>query len=1060
MSNPISKFLFSTRLMAILFVLFAIAMAAGTFIEDATDIETARVYIYNTKWFEAIMVFFAINFFGNIARYKLYKKEKWSVLLLHLSFLFIIIGAGITRYIGDEGVLPLREGESADFYLSDETYLTVFIDGEMDGEPVRRTLQHRFLFSENADNFYANNDFEWNYEVGGKKFSISYANFIKGAEERFVSSESGDEYLKIVEAGDGNRHEHYLKNGENASIHNLIFSLNNPAKGAINIRTTDSIYTIESPFAGSFMRMADQLQGQLVADTIQPLMLRSLYQAGGLSFVIPEKIVRGKYDYVELPENEATKNSEDLLELQIKVGDRSQNVKMLGGKGVINNPQQISLDGLDFYFTFGSVRRQLPFEIHLNDFIADKYPGTEKSYSSFMSKIQVNDDKPFDYDIYMNHVLDYKGYRFFQSSFMPDEKGTILSINHDAWGTNITYLGYFLLYAGLMAIMFFGKTRFKDLGDKLKKIKQKRGVLTVAILIMSSISVLAQEETHTHTHNEELKLPTKQEIIDNIHATTVSPEHAEKFGRLIIQDGGRMQPINTFASELLRKLSKKDSYEGMSPDQVLLSIMQDPSPWVHVPLLAIKKQNDSLHRFLGLEKNAEYVRIRDLYDMEGNYKLEPVLEDAYRAAVPNQFQKEFKDLDLKRALFYRALSGEIIKIYPVPGDENNSWISKPDYLSNPEVVKDTLYANFIKNSLPYYVSMLRNAKINGNYAEADTFLKALKQNQLNYGKDLMPSEDKINAEILYNKYNIFEKLFLWYMMAGPLMLIFLITQIFVDNKWIRLAITFFKGVIICLFLLHTAGLIVRWYVSGHAPWSNAYESIIYVGWATMGMGLLFIRKSNLTVASTAFVTCVILMIAQSNWTDPGIGNLKPVLDSYWLMIHVAVIVASYGPFTLGFVLGLLTLFLYLITTESFKKKIDLAIQEITIVNELSLTVGLVMLTIGNFLGGQWANESWGRYWGWDPKETWALISIMVYAFVVHMRLVPGLRGRYAFSLGSVVAYASIMMTYFGVNFYLSGLHSYAEGEFQASVLYVVYIPIAILSMAGVAYWRYRVHFKK
>lgn len=253
---------------------------------------------------------------------------------------------------------------------------------------------------------------------------------------------------------------------------------------------------------------------------------------------------------------------------------------------------------------------------------------------------------------------------------------------------------------------------------------------------------------------------------------------------------------------------------------------------------------------------------------------------------------------------------------------------------------------------------------------------------------------------------------------------------------------------------------MRWYISGHAPWSDAYESMIYVAWATMLFGLIFGRKSSLTIASTAFVTAMLLMIAHWNWMDPSIANLQPVLDSYWLMIHVAIIVASYGPFTIGMVLGLVSLLLMILTNEKNKSKMLHNIKELTIINEMSLTIGLVMLTIGNFLGGMWANESWGRYWGWDPKETWALISIMIYAFVIHMRLVPGLRGRFAFNLASVISIASIIFTYFGVNFYLSGLHSYQSGQ-QIASLKVISIAVAIVAIVGIlAYRKHLKYYKK
>ena len=201
------------------------------------------------------------------------------------------------------------------------------------------------------------------------------------------------------------------------------------------------------------------------------------------------------------------------------------------------------------------------------------------------------------------------------------------------------------------------------------------------------------------------------------------------------------------------------------------------------------------------------------------------------------------------------------------------------------------------------------------------------------------------------------------------------------------------------------------------------------------------------MASATLVSSITLSVAHMNWLDPSIANLQPVLDSYWLMIHVAVIVGSYGPFAIGMILGIVVLLLTIIANKKNRKSFVKKLEELTIVNELSLTIGLVMLTIGNFLGGMWANESWGRYWGWDPKETWALISIMVYAFVIHMRFIPSLRGKWIFNLASVVSFASILMTYFGVNFYLVGLHSYASGD-KVITPDFVYYSIGFVSLLG------------
>jgi len=276
---------------------------------------------------------------------------------------------------------------------------------------------------------------------------------------------------------------------------------------------------------------------------------------------------------------------------------------------------------------------------------------------------------------------------------------------------------------------------------------------------------------------------------------------------------------------------------------------------------------------------------------------------------------------------------------------------------------------------------------------------------------------------------------------------------------LTIAINIMHVIIGLLFAVHTLGLIARWYISGHAPWSDAYESIIYIAWATMFFGLTFDIKSKLTVASSAFVTAMVLFAANLNWIDPEIANLQPVLNSYWLMIHVAVIVGSYGPFALGMILGAVSLLLILLTTKENKVKMDLNIREITYINELALTIGLIMLTIGNFLGGQWANESWGRYWGWDPKETWALISIMIYAFVIHARFVPSLRGTWLFNLMSMFAFISILFTYYGVNFHLVGLHSYASGEAH-SLNWIWYSIAGISIMGAISYPKYKKYYKK
>ncbi len=1044
MYKKIASILFSTRLMAILFLTFAIAMIAGTFIESKYNTDTARILIYNTWWFEAIMLFFLINFFGNIKKYQLFKKEKWATLLLHLSFIFILIGAFVTRYISYEGMMPIREKETENRFYSDKTYITTMIDGDYKGELKRLTFQSPVLFSPAV-----NNRFLLEKKFDKTPFRITLKEYVMGAKEVIKPQINGIEFLKMVESGEGTRHEHFLKSGEIVNIHNVLFAFNKYTKGAVNINTTQlNNYTIESPFDGEFMRMIDKHTGRVLKDKKEKLELRSLYNLGGTQFVFPDIPQKGVIAYHSDNDYKA-KNQEDVLVLNVESEGQQKEVALMGSKGKMGEPQTITIGKLDYTLFFGSRVYELPFKIKLNNFIAKKYPGTEKSFASFESQVTVLDTKSFNADIYMNHVLDYRGYRFFQSGFDPDEQGTQLSVSHDFWGTWITYIGYFLLFFSMLAILFTKNTRFADLKQKLAVVKEKKATLLPIIIFLFSFSAYSQNHNATSF--------TPQQIDSVLDKRKVSKEHAAKFARLIIQDaGGRMKPVNTFSSELLRKVSHQDSYKDMNSDQVFISMTQYPNAWYEVPLIYLKSGNDSIRKIIGINKDVALAKFIDFFDEKGNYKLSKYLESSYKAANPNNFEKDFIEADKKVNLLNLALSGSILKIFPIPYDENNKWVSYPELGQENLKGMDSI---FTKQILPIYLISLENAVKNNNYKEPDFYLDGITRYQIKFGGKIMPSSEKVVAEILYNKYNILQKLPYWYMGTAVLMLFLIILQIFKDHKYLHLGINMVHIAIVLLFVLHTIALIARWYISGHAPWSNAYEAIVYVAWATMFFGLAFDRKSKLTVASAAFVTAMILAAAYANWIDPEIANLQPVLNSYWLMIHVAVIVASYGPFALGMILGFVSLLLIFFTNTKNKAKMDLNIQELTYINEMALTIGLVMLTIGNFLGGQWANESWGRYWGWDPKETWALISIMIYAFVIHARFVPMLRGKWVFNLMSMFAFVSILFTYYGVNFHLVGLHSYASGEAK-SLDWIWYSLGGIALIGAITYPKYKKFYQK
>ncbi len=1026
--------------MAILFLVFALSMGVATFIENDYGTETAQALVYSTWWFEGIMLLFALNFFGNIFKYKLYKRKKLVVLVFHLSFFLILIGAGITRYISFEGIMPIKEGAVSDTFLSNDTYLSIVVN---DGNEQKTPVHHKILLSA-----IGNNNYTYKTDFKGTDVEVKLTDYFQNAQELFEENENGTEYLKFVESSNGGRHNHYIKRGTTEIVHGVAIGYDSANNNTIDFKTINGNLKIKSAVAGTFYRMKDQFNGTIAKDSLQDFSILAVHSLAGLQFVVPQNTLKGNYKTITGAKDS---NALNQLEFDVTVANETKHIKLKGGKLAIQPPTQFSVGNLNFRMSYGAMQLKLPFSIKLNDFQLDNYPGSQ-SAMSFASEITViAPEETFDFRIYMNNILNYKGYKFFQSSYniTPQYEETHLSVNHDFWGSTITYIGYFLLYAGLILILFMKNTRFDFLRRSLQKIRNKKTVITSIALIF--IASIAFSQNHSH-------VMTEKQIDSVLAANKIDASHTKKFSKLIIQDaGGRMKPVHTYASQLLRKVSKNDSFEDMNATQVFLSIQQNPRVWFQIPIIYIEKENTKLRDVIGIPHTQKYASLASFFDTKGNYKISELQQKAQKSNIKSKFEKDVINVDRRVNLLYSAITGAILKIFPVPNDVNHTWVAQDNINSMNFKGQDSV---FVRQILPMYLQTLSAATISKDYTTADQIIDGIINFQKKYGSAVYPSDKKIDLEIAYNKYDVFRNLYSYYMYIGTLMFLLVIFQIFNNNKTVNFLIKASTAIIIGLFLIHTGGLIARWIISGNAPWSNAYESMIYVAWATMLFGLIFGKKSSMTIAATAFLTSFILMVAHWNWMDPEIANLQPVLNSYWLMIHVSIIVASYGPFALGMILGLISLLLMLLTTEKNKNKIGLMIKELTIINEMALTVGLVLLVIGNFLGGQWANESWGRYWGWDPKETWALISIMIYAFVLHLRLIPGLRSKFTFNVFSIAAFASILMTYFGVNFYLSGLHSYASGDKVITPTFIYYAIgiVAILSIG--AYFQHKKFYKK
>ena len=1030
MLKKIFNLLFSTKTMALLMVIYAVGMGYATFVENDYGIVASKALVYNALWFEVVQVMLALNFIGNIKRYNLLSKKKFPIFLFHAAFIVILIGAGITRYVSYEGQMPIREGATSNRVISDETYLTLRIDNN----EVQRHYEKHLLLSP-----ITNNNFSETFEFKGKDVEVSFVDFIPKASESVLKNTGNKKVLHLVASAMGGREDKYIQQGKYIRVGRQIFAFDTDVPGAISINTTDKGLSIVSPTDITFMDMNTQKSGTYVKDSIVDFVDHKLYGSGGVSFVLTDVIDNAEVGFVS--DSNKNSNKPDLLIVDVKSGNETQRVNIFGGKGYVNAKNQLTINGLNIFIGYGSKFIELPFKIRLNDFILDRYPGSH-SPASFASEVTLIDgNKVEDYRIFMNNVLDYKGYRFFQSSYDQDEKGTILSVNHDGLGTGVTYFGYLLLTIGMFWTLFAPGSRFMTVNKKLKKLSSKVSVLLLFAMLGIGSNVNAQAP-NIHMYNN---------VDSLISANTILQEHADKFGHLVIQDnGGRLKPVNTFASELMRKVYRKDHYKGLDADQVLLSMTINPIAWQFVPMIKID-QKTGVGKTIGVTEG--YARFFDFFDEKGGYKIGKLVEEAYQKKPGERgtFDKELLKVDERVNIFYMAFNGTLLRLFPIPNDKSNKWVSSEGDLSKLKG-DDSL---FVAKIMPWYISTIKDAQKTGDWKDADQKIEFISMYQQKYGSSVMPSQTKIDWEVLYNKYKPFLKLFPYYMMVGFAMLIFSFLQLFKQRKWITYLNYASIGLIALGFIFHTFGLGVRWYISGHAPWSNGYESMIYISWATVLAGFIFAKRSTISLAATALLASLILMVSHLNWLDPEVTNLVPVLNSYWLMIHVAIITASYGFVGLAALLGFFVLIIYIFMNKENKSKLSVTITELTYINEMTLTIGLFMLTIGTFLGGVWANESWGRYWGWDPKETWALVSVFVYAVVLHMRLVPGLKGKYAFNLASVVAFASIIMTYFGVNYYLSGLHSYAAGDPVPVPSFVYYSIVIVAIVAIVAYFRKR-----
>lgn len=1050
--EKLTQFLFSMRMMAIGLIIFFAAIGTATFLEAIYDIQTAKIVIYNALWFEILLAFLAINLIANIFNYKMYMREKIAILMFHVAFIIILIGAAITRFISFEGLMQIPEGQETNIVLSSDPYLQLEVRDE--NQMLRNRIEEKMFMSEVTDNY-----FFYNVEFPKRKdpVLIEYMKFEKNMVDSLVVNDSiRSSMLEFIVQGQS----FFVAEGDVANMNGVPVSFGKENPNGLEVMAEGLKLKVKAGVPMKFIDMskltiqdrqnpsiADSLTVDVGIDTIIPLETGKLYTAGTTQFVFKGKIDHAKR--MMLPSGNK-KAGTDIVTVKISDGSHMRLVHLKGGFSRMPERELFEMNGLVYDLRYGSKPIQIPFNVGCKDFQLDRYPGSN-SPSSFASELYINDpgkNVRIDQRIFMNHVLDYNGYRFFQSSYFPDESGTILSVNHDWWGTNVTYFGYLLMSIAMIMSLFTKVGRVRELIGFLAKINDKRIKQGLSVLlVLLSFNGISQGHTH---EQDTVKKEGKH--------TVMSVEHSEELESLLVQDfQGRIIPYQTFCDQHLRKLSRSNTYEGLNAVQVITSMHMYFDYWSNQDIIYVSKV---LRDTLGIPKDQSLVSMMDLVTDDGVFKLMSDYEKAHRKleSKRGEYDKKLIKLEERFEVITSIFLWREMRIIPLMDDPNNTWLVP---MSTELMMVDTMPSKIAFN----YFNELDKAGETNNYRLANTLLNQLKDAQRKLGGAVVPSKEKVSVEITYNKMNVFKNTFRTYGLLGVVLLIIFLFRVFVRSsgkvdKVLRLLTRIIHWILVIVFLYHGAGLGMRWYITGHAPWSNGYEAVVFIAWITMLAGFIFSRRIPAVMAGATILAMFMLFVTEMNLLDPEITPLVPVLKSYWLMIHVAIITSSYGFLGIGFILGFLNMILYIFRTESNGKSITMNINELTYVSEISMTIGIFMLTIGTFLGGVWANESWGRYWGWDPKETWALVSILVYAVILHLRFIPGLKSKFTFNFWSLWGYSAILFTFFGVNFILTGLHSYAQGESLGKLPdYVIYIIVFFAIISLLAWLRNRAYLK-
>ena len=642
----------------------------------------------------------------------------------------------------------------------------------------------------------------------------------------------------------------------------------------------------------------------------------------------------------------------------------------------------------------------LPFQIRLNKFSIQYHPGTD-AVEDYVSQFSITKDgQTVQGQVSMNRIFTCGDMRLYQASYDSDERGVSLATNSDPFGIPVTYTGYALLFLSLILMLFDPRGAYRAL---LRSEHLRKGALLAVMAVATFFGSTASAADHTpHA------LPEKT---------------AEKFGELFILHNNRICPMQTFAIDFTKKLYGARSYKGLTAEQVLTGWIFWGEEWMNEPIIKVK--SGDLKQTLQLP---DYVSAGFFFDKDmGGYTLGPYVKEYYEGNK-DKFHTQASALDERIQLVMDLRRGTLLKIFPIKSDNGKTaWYAPTADLPSSLDYKERSYIQYVFTLLYDYAEANRQDSI------CHTLDKMLTLQTKN-GATSIPSKKQTTAERTYNRIPFATILFILCLTMGVLSFLYTVTRIcrqcrLESNHDPRatkrrrsdiIVRRFSRTVMAAAFVSLTYCEYLRWTISGTIPMANGYETMLFVAWTVMLLSLLLSFRFPIMLTCGFLMSGFFLLVSHISQMDPQITHVMPVLNSPLLSIHVSIIMMGFALLSLTFINAITALTVKLINRDATRQMA--ALQSLSL---LFLYPAATTLGIGIFVGAIWANVSWGEYWGWDPKEVWALITFMVYAAALHPKTLPALRRPVAFHVFMLLAFLTILMTYFGVNYILGGMHSYA-----------------------------------